>query len=114
MGRKTRAGAGLTACRAAARRGGGAALGLAALASGPDGVGAVAVDGHISGLGSAGRTLDRNAALSGNQQGDEVFAVGHFQRLDDLFGIAGLIILEQGALKRLALSGLSTNTGFKV
>ena len=54
---------------AAARRGGGAALGLAALASGPDGVGAVAVDGHIGGLGSAGRTLDRNAALSGNQQG---------------------------------------------
>ena len=106
MGRKTCAGTGLTACRAAARRGGGAALGLAALASGPDGVGAVAVDGHIGGLGSAGRTLDRNAALSGNQQGDEVFAVGHFQRLDDLFGIAGLIILKQGALKCLALSGL--------
>lgn len=69
MGRKTCAGAGLTACRAAARRGGGAALRLAALASGPDGVGAVAMDSHISGLGSAGRTLDRNAALSGNQQG---------------------------------------------
>ena len=101
MGRKTCAGAGLPT-----RRGCGAALRLAALASGPDGVGAVAVDGHIGGLGSAGRTLDRNAALSGNQQGDEVFAVGHFQRLDDLFGVAGLIILEQGALKRLALSGL--------
>ena len=64
MGRKTCAGAGLTACR-----GGGAALRLAALASGPDGVGAVAMDGHIGGLGSAGRTLDRNAALGGNQQG---------------------------------------------
>ena len=56
MGRKTCAGAGLTACR-----GGGAALRLAALASGPDGVGAVAEDGHIGGLGSAGRTLDRKS-----------------------------------------------------
>ena len=77
MGRKTCAGAGLTACRAAARRGGGAALGLAALASGPDGVGAVAMDGHIGGLGSADRTLDRNAALSGNQQGDEEIGRAH-------------------------------------
>ena len=59
MGRKTRAGAGLTARRIAACRGGGAALRLAALASGPDGVGAVAVNGHIGGLGSAGRALDR-------------------------------------------------------
>ena len=67
MGCKTRAGAGLTACRAAACRGGGAALWFAALASGPDGVSAVAMDGHIGGLCSAGRTLDRNAARSGNQ-----------------------------------------------
>jgi len=76
MGCKTRAGAGSTAIRAVSRRGSGAALRLSDPASGPDGVGAVTVDGQIGGLGCAGRTVDRNAALSGNQQGDEVSAHG--------------------------------------
>ena len=107
MGRKACTGAGLAARRIAARRA--AALRLrvfAALASGPDGIGAVPVDGHVCGLRPAGRALDGDAARSGHQQGDQVLPVGHLQRLDDLFRVARLIVLEQGTLQGLALGGL--------
>ncbi len=65
------------------------------------GISAVVVDGHLGRLGPAGRALDRAAALGGHQQGDQIFPVGHFQRLDDLFGIAGLVVLQQRTLQCL-------------
>ena len=105
-GREPCAGAGLTSARTAVRRGGMALRTALALAVGADGVGAIVVDGHLGGLGSAGRALDGAAALGGHQQRDEVLAVGHFERLDDLFGVARLVILEQCALQCLALGGL--------
>ena len=62
-GRESCAGAGLTSARTAVRRGGMALRTALALAVGADGVGAVVVDGHLGGLGSAGRALDGAAAL---------------------------------------------------
>ena len=52
-GREPCAGAGLTSARTAVRRGGMALRTALALAVGADGVGAVVVDGHLGGLGSA-------------------------------------------------------------
>ena len=71
-----------------------------------DGVGAVRVDGDVPGFGPLGAPLDCAAARCRHQQGDQVFPVGDPQGLDHLFGVPGLIVLEQGPLQGLALGGL--------
>ena len=103
VGRKACARAGLTACR-----GGGAGIfaGTASLLAGVYGIGAIVVDGHLGALCPAGGALHGAAADGGHQQGDQVLPVGQLQSLDHLFGVAGLVVLQQCALQRLALGGL--------
>ena len=72
------------------------------------------MDGHVCGLRPAGRALDGDAARSGHQQGDQVLPVGHLQRLDDLFRVARLIILEQSTLQGLAKSLAADYASFGV
>ena len=100
------AGAGLTSARTAVRRGGMALRTALALAVGADGVGAVVVDGHLGALCPAGGALHGAAADGGHKQGDQVLPVGHLQRLDHLFRVAGLVVLQQRTLQCLALGGL--------
>ncbi len=76
-------------------------------------IGAIVVDGHLGAFRPAGGALHGAAAYGGHKQGDEILPVGQLQGFDHLFRVAGLVVLQQCTLQRLALGGLFTNTGLR-